>query len=157
MNGMSWQLEAGADGNVRVVVAGSITEESDFTSLVAQRCDRLTMNLGSVDLINSCGVREWIRFVRALAEANRPFELVRCAPAIVRQLNMVANFKGKGAVRSVLAPYYCEPCRHEELRLVELAGGRPSDLDTEIPCPKCDKGMEFDDLPETYLAFLDDD
>ena len=50
--------------------------------------------------------------------------LIECAPKVVDQLNMVANFAGGGRVFSFYAPFRCDYCDSEHRVL--LAGRRTS-------------------------------
>lgn len=154
---MHWSIDDGGSEGTRLVLEGSITEASDFSFL--DRLDprsTLQVDLRGIEQINSCGVREWLGFVRALDGRAARFDLVDCSPAFVRQLNMIANFKGRGEVRSFIAPYFCEACNKETEQQVELpeGGERPAVPDT-VPCPSCGEDAEFDDLPAIYLAFLE--
>ena len=112
--------------------------------------------LSDVRRINSCGVREWVNFVRDLPNVN---ELVfsHCSPAIVTQLNMIYNFRGAASVRSFYAPYVCESCNTEEERLLDVdthfANGNVGDPPA-FRCERCKEPLQFDDLPERYLSFL---
>ena len=152
MNSLKWTLDSQNERRL-IVLTGAITEDADLGALAAlDVAGNLAIDLAGVEQINSCGVREWIHFVRKLADADRSFELVRCSPAIVRQLNTIANFRGAGQVRSVMLPYYCPSCRSEERRAMELDGGERT-IPEELPCPKCGGTMEFDDLPATYVSF----
>lgn len=152
MNTLQWRVEQLPEHKRLVVLTGAITEDADLRAVAAlDTADPLSLDLSGVDQINSCGVREWIHFVRALTDAQHTFEFVRCSPAIVRQLNTIANFRGGGQVKSVMLPYYCASCRNESLQALDLDGGR--EIEEELPCPKCGGTMEFDDMPSTYLSF----
>lgn len=153
MNSVQWKVEQLPDQARVVVMSGAITEDADLRALAALGPGQLSFDMEAVDQINSCGVREWIQFVRKLADADRRFELVRCSPAIVRQLNTIANFRGDGQIRSVMLPYYCPSCRNEQRRPLELSDGAPREIPEELPCPTCSGTMEFDDIPATYLSF----
>ena len=52
---------------VRVQLVGEISENCDFAQLLGE-CGStdVILDLAEVRRINSCGVREWINFVRAL-------------------------------------------------------------------------------------------
>ncbi len=152
---MRWAVESQSSGHV-VRISGSITEEADLHALVALGDGgTLRLDLAGVDEINSCGVREWIRFVRRVSETARGLELVRCSPAIVRQLNMVSNFRGAGQVTSVMLPYYCASCGTEQEQLLEVPeGGSPPQIPTSITCRHCGGAAEFDDLPDSYMGFV---
>ena len=153
MNNLRWTVSPQQQKRL-VTLIGAITEESDFKQIVSlEGGEGLSFDLSGVEQINSCGVREWIHFVRKLSEVGRNFEMVRCSPAIVRQLNTIANFRGAGQVRSVMLPYYCPSCRKEELRSLELYSGVAPVIQEEIPCAGCGGIMEFDDIPSTYISF----
>ena len=117
---------------------------------------QVVFHLAEVRRINSCGVREWVNFVRDLPGVSE-LTFSHCSPAIVTQLNMIYNFRGAAKVRSFLAPYVCENCGHEEEKLLDLQTHFPTRDFKRVPdfkCDKCGKEMEFDDLPERYLSFL---
>jgi ABC-type transporter Mla MlaB component len=151
---MLWKVDEGG-GRRTIVLSGFITEEADFRPLTALPWEGpLRLDLAGIEQINSCGVREWIHFVRRLDQAGRPFELLRCSPAIVRQLNTISNFKGAGKVRSVILPYYCIKCGRQDTRELELsASAPPPPIEESIACRHCAGTSEFDDLPGMYLAF----
>lgn len=150
---MTWQIvERGS--HQHVLLKGGITEESDFQSLIDVAPMPLMIDLGAIEQINLCGVREWINFVRAIDKRNSGLELLNCSPAIVRQLNMISNFKGNGVVRSVLAPYYCDHCEQDALKPIALESmHKPAEIDETLPCPSCGETMAFDDIPNAYLEF----
>ena len=153
-NQMSWK-QVQVDGEQRVALEGTISESTDFRSLAEISSDMISLDLAQVEQINSCGVREWINFVNVLRESGKKLEFHRCSPAIVRQLNMISNFKGGGKVQSILAPYYCDHCDHELTVVVDVADiASPPEIAETIPCPECGEEMEFDDLPDSYLEFL---
>ncbi|MCK6547394.1 hypothetical protein L6R52_16210 [Myxococcota bacterium] len=152
---LHWTIEEHANFGRTVLLSGCITEEADFLPLTSlSGDDPLRLDLSGVEQINSCGVREWIHFVTCLTRGARPFELLRCSPAIVRQLNMISNFRGGGLIRSVMLPYYCADCSKEQHRLLELNGGAPPPIEDVVTCVSCGGPAEFDDLPNTYMAFL---
>jgi hypothetical protein len=154
---ISWTLQPTPSGRTKVVLVGAITEDVDLTPLLeVAPLQGLVFDLQDVVQINSCGVREWIHFVRALSTASRPYAFRRCSPAIVRQLNMISNFAGTADVESVMLPYYCDNCSHEENRELALAAGPLPSIETETECPVCQGALTFDDLAETYLSFAED-
>jgi hypothetical protein len=141
---------------VEVALGGDLDEHADFGELRGQLHGDVALVLSEVRRINSCGVREWVNFMRELDTDERivSLELHACSPAMVNQLNTISNFRGSARVRSLLAPYVCERCDIEQTRLVEVA---PVPTETALPAfpgPRCGEPMEFDDLPERYLSFL---
>jgi anti-anti-sigma regulatory factor len=155
---LTWRVEALADG-LRVIFAGEIDENADFGALVVRPKGPLIFDLSAVRRINSCGVREWVSFLRALAAAGvTDLTFVACSPAIVTQLNMIYNFRGAAKVRSFLAPYVCPRCDADEEKLLEVAVCFPGRR-RQVPafaCARCAAAMELDELPERYFSFLGD-
>ncbi|HEY1551039.1 MAG TPA: hypothetical protein VGG28_24590, partial [Kofleriaceae bacterium] len=81
--------------------------------------------------------------------------LVECSPAIVAQINLVNNFTGSGVVKSFYVPYFCPECDEEKVLLVEAADmGPPPHEPPTCRCDECDLVMDFDDMPDSYFAFL---
>ena len=81
--------------------------------------------------------------------------LVECSPAIVAQINLVNNFTGSGVVKSFYVPYFCPECDEEKVLLVEASDmGPPPHEPPTCRCDECDLVMDFDDMPDSYFAFL---
>ncbi|MBE7453653.1 MAG: hypothetical protein HS111_33760 [Kofleriaceae bacterium] len=149
---LSWRIRE-RPGLTTVEFVGEIDENADFVELRRRLRGAVAFQLGEVRRINSCGVREWVNFVRDLPHVTE-LSFSHCSPAIVTQLNMIYNFRGNARIRSFFAPYVCDRCGQEEEKLVDVTqtGGKH-----EIPqfaCSQCGATMEFDDLPERYLSFL---
>jgi hypothetical protein len=164
---LSWRVTDGP-GHTLVELSGEIDENVDFADLRSRLRGPVVFQLSEVRRINSCGVREWVNFVRELAspekEGGGVTDLVftACSPAIVTQLNMIYNFRGQAVVRSFLAPYVCKECDHETEKLLDVrqhfsaTGPGRNRTPPEFTCEKCSGRLEFDDLPERYLSFLND-
>jgi len=152
---LSWRIKE-RPGFTTVEFAGEIDEEADFSELRRQLRGSVVFRLQGISHINSCGVREWIHFVRDLPNVSE-LVLTHCSHAFVAQLNMIDNFRGAATVRSFYAPYVCESCNNEEERLLDV-GTHFADGDLSQPppflCEKCQRPLVFDDLPERYLSFL---
>ena len=154
---LSWRIKE-RPGFTNVEFFGEIDENADFAELRRRLHGQVVFHLGEVRRINSCGVREWVNFVRDLPEVKE-LTFTHCSPAIVTQLNMIYNFRGAAKVRSFLAPYVCEKCNHEEEKLLDVQTHFPTKDLRKVPefaCEKCGAAMEFDDLPERYLSFLNE-
>jgi hypothetical protein len=115
------------------------------------------LELEGVTRINSCGVREWVNFVRTL-DSVKSLRFSRCSPTVVLQLNTIYNFRGRAKVKSFLAPYVCEVCHVDEYKLLDVRdhfGEKgPHASVPAFRCPRCGGVMMFDELPERYLSFL---
>ena len=158
---LTWRLDTTESGHRRLSLRGEIDENADLEPLLALMRDDVELDLADIRRINSCGVRVWVRFMRDLDDALR-VTLSRCAPPVVDQLNTISNFRGRAEVASFLAPYICQSCQVEELRLLDVRSHfPPPSLNLSVaapafPCEKCGGVLVLDELPERYLAFLVD-
>ncbi len=154
---LSWRIKERA-GFTTVEFSGEIDENTDFSELTNRLTGSVVFHLQQVRRINSCGVREWVNFVRDLPNVT-DLTFAHCSPAIVTQLNMIYNFRGGATLRSFYAPYICDDCEIEEEKLIDIASnfGEGKEHDPpEFLCEKCGEPLEFDDLPDHYLAFLNE-
>ncbi|MFH0901651.1 MAG: hypothetical protein V2A73_13570 [Pseudomonadota bacterium] len=152
---LSWHIKE-RPGITVVEFFGEIDENADFSELRRRLRGAVSFDLGEVRRINSCGVREWVNFVRDLPAVSI-LSFTHCSPAIVTQLNMIYNFRGSALIRSFLAPYRCEACGYEEEKLLDVQSHFPVRNQAVVPdfsCDKCGSKMELDDLPDRYLSFL---
>ena len=148
---LRWQLDQVGDRRI-VALQGVLDENADLSPLAALDGE-VAIDLSGVRRISSTGVREWIDLMRAL-DGRARVALIRCSPASVTQLNLIANFRGAAQVESFIAPYDCAACGCEcevLLDAVRASRGVPS-----VACPDCDTPMDFAELPERYLTFLMD-
>lgn len=153
---LAWRIRE-RPGVTTVEFVGEIDENADFADLRRRLRGPVAFQLGEVRRINSCGVREWVNFVRDLPHVTE-LAFSHCSPAIVTQLNMIYNFRGRAKIRSFYAPYVCEACGREAEQLIDVPTQvAPRGERLALPsfaCPDCQAPMEFDDLPERYLSFL---
>ena len=148
---LTWQIEE-RGGVMVAALTGEVDEHADFAPLRARLHGTVELDRGGIRRFNSCGVREWVNFVRDLQGVSA-LTFAACSTAVVTQLNMIYNFRGPARIRSFLAPYACDACGHDEDLLVEVGAGGRVELPTPS-CGRCGEVMQFDDLPERYLSFL---
>ena len=82
---------------------------------------------------------------------------VECAPKVVDQFNMVANFGGTGHLVSFYAPYRCDYCDDDRRRLVQVAQDWEELKTGKLPervCESCGNAEYFDEDPLTFFSFL---
>jgi anti-anti-sigma regulatory factor len=144
------------DDMTYVKLSGVIDEDNELTDLT----DKIpggtaVIDLSEIERINSCGVRDWVNWLGKIEKNGAKPVLVECSPAIVAQINLVNNFTGAGVVKSFFAPYFCPNCDREKVLLVEAAelGPAPHKAPT-CRCDECDGVMDFDDMEDSYFAFL---
>lgn len=156
---MSQKFQASVQhrGDVSYVkLAGVIDEDNELGDLVDKiPTGTAVIDLGEIERINSCGVRDWVNWLSKLETNGTRSVLVECSPAIVAQINLVNNFTGSGVVKSFYVPYFCPECDEEKVLLVETADmGPPPHEPPTCRCDECDLVMDFDDMPDSYFAFL---
>jgi anti-anti-sigma regulatory factor len=156
---MSQKFQASVQhrGDVSYVkLGGVIDEDNELADLVDKiPTGTAVIDLGEIERINSCGVRDWVNWLSKLENNGTRSVLVECSPAIVAQINLVNNFTGNGAVKSFYVPYFCPECDEEKVLLVEATDmGPPPHEPPTCRCDECDLVMDFDDMPDSYFAFL---
>jgi anti-anti-sigma regulatory factor len=139
-----------------VKLGGVIDEDNELSDLVDKiPIGTAVIDLGEIERINSCGVRDWVNWLSKLENNGTRSVLVECSPAIVAQINLVNNFTGNGVVKSFYVPYFCPECDEEKVLLVEASDmGPPPHEPPTCRCDECDLVMDFDDMPDSYFAFL---
>src|SRR5215470_17417507 len=139
-----------------VKMGGVIDEDNELGDLTERiAAGTVVIDLGEIERINSCGVRDWVNWLTRVEKAGSRVVFVECSPAIVSQINLVNNFTGQGVVKSFFAPYFCPNCDREKVLLVEAAEMGPSPHRAPVcRCDECDGVMEFDDMEDSYFAFL---
>jgi serine/threonine protein kinase len=142
-------------GGTLVVLRGEIDDTLDATALSSGLSGAVVFDLDQVRRITSYGVREWMRALKLVNADYVGFIHVR--PSMVSQFNMVAGFSGAGEVLTLYLPYICEWCDSEEERLLDLTKDHAVALALDPPtmaCSLCKADMEFDDIPQSYFAFV---
>ncbi len=150
------KLRAGQDYTF-LKLSGVVDEDNHLSSLTERlEASIVVIDMGEVDRINSYGVRDWVNWLGALAQANKQVALVRCSSAIVQQANMVTNFTGEAVIVSFKAPYYCPECDKsiDKLLYTESLLGQVHPAAPDFVCEVCGGPLEFDDFEESYFAFL---
>lgn len=138
-------------------LGGVVDEDNNLRSLTPRlEAETLILDLSDVDRINSCGVRDWVNWLGDLKSQGKRAVMIRCAPAIVAQANMVTNFLGDALILSFFAPYYCPSCDKSEDKLlhVQQFAGMDDVVAPLFSCEACGQPMEFDDFEESYFAFV---
>jgi anti-anti-sigma regulatory factor len=139
-----------------VKLGGVIDEDNELTELTGKlQGSTVIIDVGEVERINSCGVRDWVNWLGRVEGKDTEIVLIECSPAIVAQINLVNNFTGSGVVKSFYVPYFCPECDEEKVLLCDAADlGPPPHEPPTCRCDECDLVMDFDDMPDSYFAFL---
>jgi anti-anti-sigma regulatory factor len=138
---------------LNVELIGAIDEDSDFKELTGLEQKTISFDFDKVSMINSCGIREWIKFIEVFPEKNNIIYR-NCPQIIIEQINMVHGFFRKGAsIESFYAPYYCEKCGKENkihIKAEQVKNRKAPKMDCEV----CGEEMDFDAIEAQYFSFL---
>jgi len=152
---LRWSVDPGDP--LVVILEGDIDENAGLFDLMPALAGKVVLDLAGINRINSAGVREWVNFIRDADPRTDHLLLINCSPAIVMQMNMIANFRGNAEVASFFAPLVCPACDREQDEMIEATPEMVRGLPDHFPdftCAKCQTVLELDDIPERYFAFL---
>ncbi|MBA3392484.1 MAG: hypothetical protein H0T89_07570 [Deltaproteobacteria bacterium] len=152
-------IEKFADAGIACLkFVGTIDEAFEGKKLGTSTAgDVLVVDLGGVKKISSFGIREWVDFIGTASKQVRSVILIECAPKVVDQLNMVANFAGTGQVFSFYAPFRCDYCDSEHRVLLQLDRDHAAIKSMKLadrPCPTCKDSMYFDEDGATFFSYV---
>lgn len=159
---LRFEIENNA-GTTIIRPVGTIDEEVNFapvTDAIKKIGEApIQFDLGQVNRINSCGVREWISFMNILAPLKINYSFMNVNELFVEQANMITNLFGKKKpkVLSFKAPYYCSKCQKDVSVLVrseQILLEKDTIVAPENSCPTCKSKLEFDWPEEQYFSFL---
>jgi hypothetical protein len=155
--GVTGQISKQGDWE-KLSLFGEINEDADvyFPKLLPALGKNIIVNFKSISSVNSCGVRAWITFMREL-EKGRSVVFEECTPDIISQINMIPNFRGKATIQSVYGSYTCPNCGNSNLHLFTKDVNLPrsaGDGAGDVPCAKCGKPSEMDELEEEFFAWI---
>ena len=152
-------IEKFADAGIACLKFSGTIDESFEGKKIARsiQAETLVLDLGGVKKISSFGIREWVDFATAAVKQVKQMILIECAPKVVDQLNMVANFAGGGRVFSFYAPFRCDYCDSEQRTLLEVSKDFEAIKSMKLgdrPCPSCKESMYFDEDGSTYFSYI---
>ena len=148
-----------------LVLSGTIDEDVQFPTLNLASVKQITFDLKDVKSINSVGIREWLNWIKPMAEKCQ-IAMKNCPKTLVFQFNMVEGFLPKGSkVSSLYVPFFCEKCDLEENILfhigqeIQVKDGNVSvqfDLAKIKPCklPVEECELTMDVTESKYFHFL---
>lgn len=145
------KVDVKAENGVTIIgLNGRIDEDADLSAILAHKEENLLINFNHVEMINSCGIREWINM---LAELTGKITYSHCPQAVIEQINMVHGFIKPGIdVESFYAPYYEESSDDVKMMLIKTSDVK----DNKAPVLKNDNGeeLEFDAIEAQYFQFI---
>ena len=151
------RLDIEIDGP-KVTLFGRIDDASPLGDLVAQiGRGEVVIDTDGVSFVNSIGMREWIRLLRALRERGDTITLINVADVLIAQMNMISEVKDKVRIASFHAQYLCPTCGGESAPVIDAifhAALVAQMIAPKLPCPECGEPMELGDFPERYLLIF---
>ncbi len=153
------RVDKTSDGGITLLkLGGTIDEQFEGKKLASGiKGGTLVLELGEIERISSFGIREWVDFIGAISSKVSSLWFVECAPKVIDQFNMVANFGGAGHLVSFYAPYRCDYCDDDRRRLVQVAAEWEQLKTGKLPervCESCGNAEYFDEDPLTFFSFL---
>lgn len=138
-------------------LVGQIDEDTDFAPCDISGAKNLKMNLEGVKSINSCGIREWIKWLDQ-SQSAESVEFHKCPKIIIDQMNMVEGFLPKNAkVMSFFVPYYSEETGNEK-DVLFTRGKEFDDSGVRAPDEYKDEEsgdvLELDVIEAKYFKFI---
>ncbi|MGZ3749045.1 MAG: hypothetical protein ACXWRE_16210, partial [Pseudobdellovibrionaceae bacterium] len=143
-----------AGEKVDVILAGSIDEDADFNQANLSGAGQIDIEMTGLKSINSCGIREWIKWLSAVPSAKITFK--GCPKVIVDQINMVDGFLPANAkVQSFFVPYYNDEAGSEKNVLFRLGEEFTENSVNPPATVKDNEGndMEMDVIESKYFKF----
>ena len=141
--------------SAKITIAGIIDEDVDFNEFSLNGFSQMEFDLNSVKSINSCGIREWIKWLGTNSNAKMTY--VNCPKIIVDQINMVDGFlPHNGKVLSFYVPYYNDDSGTEK-NVLFRHGTEYTDSAVTPPEKVLDEtgnAMEMDVIETKYFKFL---
>ncbi len=133
--------------------AGNIDEDASFAEIEKVQEKEYVFDFDKVNMINSCGIREWIKFIEKLPK-DAKIIYQKCPQIIIEQMNMVHGFIRQGAsIESFYAPYYDEDSDTEHKILLKSSDIKDGKAPA-VKSPESGKEMEFDAIEAQYFGFL---
>jgi len=148
------QITPGEGGGAQVTLVGRLDDTSLLGELAGQiPAGAVVIDCGGITFVNSYGIREWVRLLRAL-EDRGPITLAAVADALMTQMNLLPEIARRVRIASFHAQYVCPACGAEAVPLVDAVANAADLAELRMPpvaCPECGAEMELGDFPERYL------
>jgi len=150
------QFNTQNDGSKMIInLLGQIDESFPSELSAIKISTEVTINLDQVKMINSLGIREWIKFVGQLSQLN--VEFVKCPKIFIDQVNMVQGFITPNCkIKSFYVPYFNEDSNVEKNVLYVFGTDYGDGFLNVKPSVKGDDGsdLDIDVVEQKYFKFL---
>ena len=115
-----FQIDYNPNGDqLKIDMHGNIDEDVIFDKYPLVGFKKIDINLANIKSINSCGIREWIRWFSKTQ--NTEINLIDCPRVMIEQFNMIDSVRPKDSkIISFFVPYYNEDLNLEKKVLYEF-------------------------------------
>ena len=140
---------------INLALGGVIDEDADFNQVSVKGAKEIVLELSTIKSINSCGIREWIKWIALAEQAKITYQ--NCPKVIVDQINMVDGFlPNNDKDDSFYVPYYNEDSGSEKNVLFRYGTEFKEGAVTPPLQVKDEAGnaMEMDIIESKYFKFL---
>jgi hypothetical protein len=103
-----------------------------------------------VTAVNSEGIRAWLAFLPRFM-VGRDVTFDDCTTEVVWQMAMVAGFRGKARLGSVLVQLRCSACNYERIERWQPGAAGLAGL-PGVACAKCGKAMAVEGVDQLEAA-----
>jgi anti-anti-sigma regulatory factor len=143
-------------GNSLVIhIEGSINEDLVIEQAAGLHHPHIIFDMQKVKMINSCGIREWIRMLEKHGPDTQ-FEYVNVPQIVIQQMNMISGFLTKNAkVITFYAPYFIEDLDEERqilLKSEEIKDFKAPKMTATVDGTEYE--LDFDAIEDQYFRFL---
>ena len=138
-----------------IQIEGTLDEDFLFSKYPLTDADEIEFHLGKLKQLNSCGIREWIKWLSTIKDVKTKF--YECPKVFVDQMNMIKGFMPANCVvESFYVPFFNEEVGSEMLIL--LSNGKEySNGEVHFPIEVKDESgrpMQLDVVASQYFKFL---
>lgn len=142
-------------GRAVITLYGDLDEkaESQLIKLESELPDRLVeFDMARVGPVNSIGFRALVEFLKKVDGAR--FTLEKCGEDLLTLFNLLPQTAFASRIRSVLVPYCCPRCKHQDTRQFRTENLSPDEPFDELACARCGTLAEATVTSAEYLEFL---
>ena len=150
----SYKCELIESGNETILkFSGDIDVDVALPDMDLAKIKKLVFDFEGLQGINSCGIREWVVWLRTIPETVHTVYR-NCPRVLVDQFNMIRGVvrEVNSEIESFYIPYYCDDC--DEERKILQVGMKNVNPAKVMECPECKAEAELDILQAKYLKFI---
>ena len=155
---MAFSIQQIKNGNsLHLVLGGAFDEDVNLKDLPKSGMTQLSIDFEKMEVINSCGIREWIGWILNF-KSETQITFSKIPKVFVIQMNTVVGmFPPHTHVKSFFVPYVCENCNLFKNLLftngMEFKDGTLS-RELDFKCDNCNEPLEMDIIESKYFRFI---